>query len=124
MTSVINSGWAAFSVLLMLSGAVVAAWAIRRAVIDLRHTPRDPARAFVLLRGFRHAMIGLCVMALGIGWYWHLPAVVGLALIIGFEETLESSTMIAALKSDPRTEPRRGVPRRGIHPMSSASRSS
>lgn len=86
----------------VIAGAVIAIWAIRRTVLDMRAARRDPARAFALLRGFRRAMIALCVMALGIGWYWNLPAVIGLALIICFEETLESSTMIAALKNDPR----------------------
>jgi hypothetical protein len=103
MTHVLDMVWPGVPALsLLIAGAVNALWAIRRTLIDMHNAPRDPARAFALLRGFRRAMIGLCVMALGIGWYWHLPAVVGLALIICCEETLESSTMIAAIKHESR----------------------
>lgn len=100
MTDFLTQAHHAVPPVLMLAGAAMAVWAIRRAAAEMRRAPRDPARAFALLRGFRRAMIGLCVMALGIGWFWQLPTVVGLALIIGFEETLESSTMIAAVKHE------------------------
>jgi hypothetical protein len=58
---------------------------------------RHPDKAVTAMRGLRIAVIGLAVVGLGAAWAWHLVWLLVLALVIGGEETLESSVHIYAL---------------------------
>ena len=55
-------------------------------------------RNYAWIRGFRMALFGGSLMAAAAGWLWHIPALVAAGLVIGFEETLETSICASALK--------------------------
>jgi hypothetical protein len=80
---------------------------IRRGAAGLRQYHRDPPRALALLRGFRISIVGLCLTGVGAGWLWDIGWLVGLSLIVGGEELLESTVVITAM-----THP--------VHPQSTA----
>jgi hypothetical protein len=82
---------------LMVLGVVLLIRSLRGITARLAAAPRDPERVFVLMTTFRKAMIGTCLIAIGAGWLWSWPTLIGLSLVILFEETLESSTVIGAL---------------------------
>lgn len=82
-------------------GAVVAVAGTRRSLTAARCLRLDPERALGILRGFRIAIVGLCLAGGGIGWLWDIDWLLGVSLIICGEEVLESSIGIAALRHDP-----------------------
>lgn len=99
MDGIIDLSWRAYpAAALMAVGFVVTACSVHRAVANARRERRDPMRALVMLRGFRVAILGLSVAGIAAAWCWHVSWLLGLSLIIGGEETLESSTIIAALR--------------------------
>ena len=51
----------------------------------------EPAWNLRFMRGFRMGVIGLALIATGAAWIWQLGWLLVLALVIGGEETLESS---------------------------------
>lgn len=70
---------------------------IRRGVAGMRRHRRDPPRALALLRGFRISIVGLCLAGVGAGLFWDIGWLVGLSLVIGGEELLESTVVITAM---------------------------
>lgn len=70
---------------------------VRRGAAGLRRYHRDPPRALALLRGFRISIVGLCLAGLGAGLFWDIGWLIGLSLIIGGEELLESTVVITAM---------------------------
>ena len=99
MDSVIHLTWRAYpAAALMAAGLMLTAYSVYRGVGNVRRERRDPMRALVLFRGFRLAIIGLSLAGIAAAWWWHVGWLLGLSLIIGGEETLESSTIIAALR--------------------------
>jgi hypothetical protein len=80
MDALFALSWRAYPAsLLLVAGLTMSVWSVRRGLSAARHEARDPRRALALLRGFR-------------------GAVVGLALIIGGQELLEATVVIAALR--------------------------
>ena len=67
----------------------------------MRDRSTDPGHALTFVQGFRIMIMGLCVAGLGAGWLWDSKWLLGLSLIIGAEELLESSVIIKALKESP-----------------------
>lgn len=63
-----------------------------------------PGKNLTWMRGFRKSVQGLALVALAAGWAWHVPAIVAAALVIGFEETLETSIAIWALRQEEQLE--------------------
>jgi hypothetical protein len=63
-----------------------------------RAETRDPERALLIARGFRRAIIGLCAAVFAVAWWADVGWLMGLALIVVGEETLESSVHVAALR--------------------------
>src|SRR5690554_5211693 len=101
MTDLIHLTWRAYpALLLILAGAVLAwrsaAYAVRRARVL-----RDPQRALAIMRGFRRAMLGLALTAVGIAWWGQIGWLFVLALVIAGEELLESTVVITALAHGP-----------------------
>lgn len=47
--------------------------------------------------GLRSFLFGASLAAAATGWLWHVPALVAAGLVIGFEETLETSIAAHAL---------------------------
>lgn len=87
---------------LIAVGVTIAVASISRGVAAARRARRDPPRALALLCGFRAAILGLALAGIGAAWCWQLDWLLALALIIGGEEVLESSVVIAALRSSMR----------------------
>ncbi len=84
---------------LMVLGSVLALWGLRMEWMGLYHALRtDPARILGFLHGFRLSVIGLALVGIGAAWNWHIAVLLALALIIGGEETLESSVHIYAVR--------------------------
>jgi len=85
---------------LMVAGALVALRGFHRGVV---HAPEHRANRRLLdgLSGFRLAVIGLCALGVGASWMWQISWLLGLSLIIGGEELLESTVLIAALRHAP-----------------------
>lgn len=48
--------------------------------------------------GLRFLLFGTSLAVAAAGWLWHLPALVAAGLVIGFEETLETSIAAHALQ--------------------------
>lgn len=86
---------------LILIGLGVFAWSVYWDIARRRDCDTDPGRALTLVRGFRIGITGLCLAGIGAGWLWDAEWLLGLSLIIGGEELLESSVIIKALKESP-----------------------
>jgi hypothetical protein len=86
----------ALAVMLLGLGTVV--WSIEHGIVAARRYQRDPLHALALLRSFRTVIIGLSVAGIAAAWCWQLDWLLGLSLIIGGEELLESTIVISALK--------------------------
>jgi len=82
-------------------GVIIAHLGARRALAAARDLRLDPERALGILRGFRVAIVGLCLAGGGIGWLWDIHWLVAISIVICGEEVLESSIGIAALRHDP-----------------------
>jgi hypothetical protein len=98
-------GWGPFTAAITF-GFVVLGWSIGALRRDLRRERRDPGRALAILRRFRTGIAGLSIAGAAAGWCLDLDWLLGLALIIGAEELLESSVGILALRHDPRVAAR------------------
>jgi len=73
---------------------------VRREVGGLRTPITQPGKNLKTMRGFRVAVLGLALAGVAVAWIWQIPAVLAASLVIGFEETIESSIVIYALKSE------------------------
>jgi len=97
--SIAESWPAAMAVVAIAAGAALLGWALygdRRALPSKRRA----RQALALLSRFRRAVAGVCLCAAGAGWLLEVSWLWTLALIIGGEEVLESSVMIAALRDE------------------------
>lgn len=65
------------------------------------------ARLVTLIRDFRHAVIGLALAGIAAAWYWQIPWLLAVAVILGAGETFETSNDIAALTQAERQSHRR-----------------
>jgi hypothetical protein len=103
MAELLTLSWRAYPAASLVGlGLAAAIWSAYRGVRQARRV-RDPQRALALMRGFRLSVVGLAVAALGLAWWWQIGWLLGLALVIGGEELLESSVVIAALQHAPHT---------------------
>ncbi len=69
----------------------------------------DPVRNLRFVRGFRLTVIGLALVAIACAWLWHQQWLLILALVIGGEETLESSIHAYAIRRGIRLEARKAA---------------
>lgn len=98
MDTLVALPWRAYpSWMLIVAGLTLATWSVRHGIAAARREARDPRRALALLQGFRIAIVGLALAGLGAAWCWQLGWLLGLSLIIGGEELLESTVVITAL---------------------------
>lgn len=103
MDTLVALSWRAYpSWMLMVVGLTITIWSVGHGIVAARREARDPQRALALLRGFRVAIVGLALAGLGIAWCWQLGWLLGLSLIIGGEELLESTVVITALRQSAR----------------------
>jgi len=104
MDTLVALSWRAYpSWMLIVVGLAIAIWRVRHGIIAARREARDPRRALALLQGFRGGIVGLALAGLGAAWCWQLGWLLGLSLIIGGEELLESTVVIAALRQSARS---------------------
>lgn len=98
MNEIAEITWRAYPAALLMGAG---AWlALRGLCRGLAHDPRRRATRRLLegLSGFRLCVVGLAVTGVGAAWMWQIGWLFALALIIGGEELLESTVLIAALR--------------------------
>ena len=110
METLYRLSWREYPALsLAILGVVLVACAVR----DEREATRryrfgtDP-RLIALLRDFRRAVIGLELIGIAAGWYWHVPAILAIAILIGAGEVFETTNDITAIEQAVRLSPSRG----------------
>ena len=109
---------------LVALGTVIAVWGFGMEIGGLRHAIGGRHSEILrFLLGFRLSVIGLAVASVGIAWNWHLTWLLVFALVIGGEETLESSVHIFAVRRGNREMAKRlaSQPGTGISATASSS---
>jgi hypothetical protein len=82
---------------LALAGLVLAACGVWRQRGQLALSVTDARKGAAMARALRPVLTGLALAAAAAAWTWHWPVVLQLAVVIGTEELLETSAVIAAL---------------------------
>ena len=88
------------SLVLLLAGAALS---LRGDVLLVRglHLPTEtPGKNLLAMRGLRLTLLGVSLAAVAAGWLWQWPVKVAAGLVIGFEETLETSIAAWALNEE------------------------
>ncbi len=99
MDGLVALSWRIYPAAVLIAvGLAVTVWSVSRGVCGAGRHVRDPMRALALLRGFRVGIIGVSLAGVGAAWAWQLGWLLGLSLIIGGQELLESSIVIATLR--------------------------
>jgi len=65
---------------------------------SFRRPRSEPDNALTFMRGFRLAIWGLTALGVAAAWHWQLGWLLAIALVIGGEETLETSVAIAVME--------------------------
>ena len=94
-------------------GLTLLVWSVWGNWSDIRRPLSDPTKALGLVRWLRTTILGLAGVAVGIGWIWNAWALIGLALVIAGEETLETTSVIRAMERYPGMAPESVMRRRG-----------
>lgn len=101
MDTVWNLEWRIYPALtLVLVGAAMALRGDLLVFRGLRLPHGTRGKNLRSIRGLRLALLGLSVIAAGTGWWLQWPAMVAAGLVIGFEETLETSIAAWALEQE------------------------
>jgi hypothetical protein len=91
--------WRAYpAIALMGAGVVLALRGDYLFVSGMRRPLGAPRRTWTWVRGMRLFLFGTSLAVAAAGWMWHIPALVAAGLVIGFEETLETSIVVSALR--------------------------
>lgn len=91
--------WRAYPAALVTAfGLWLAVRGIRRELPGIRLPVSDPHKGVAMTRALRALLVGLALAGIGVAWAWNLPYLFGLCCIIGGEEALETSVVIAALR--------------------------
>jgi hypothetical protein len=99
MDDLIHLSWRAYPASILIGiGLAFVGVGIRRMVGGIRGTRRAPLKAIVWMAGFRTSVLGLALAGIAAAWLWHVPLLLALALVIGAEETFESSAYIWTLE--------------------------
>ena len=98
MDALVDLSWRLYpAAALMAAGLALLSHGLLRGFGAMRRPRRDASKMASVIRGFRLAVVGLALAALGAAWAWHMTWLLVLALVIGGEETLESTLIIFAL---------------------------
>ncbi len=99
MDAIVNLSWRAYpSAALMVASLTLFLYGAEMLVNSVRISIWNLDRPVVWVRGFRAAIVGLAIVALGASWMWQQLWVLLLALAIGGEELLETSVILFALR--------------------------
>jgi len=82
------------------AGALLSVRGIARQVVSLRLPLETRGKNHSWLRAMRQMLQGFALLAIGLGWMWHLPVMIAAGAIFGFEETIETSIAAWALKQE------------------------
>ena len=93
-------------------GIALVVWSVWSNLHDIRRPLSDPTKALGLVRWLRTTILGLAAVAIGLGWLWDSWPLIGLALIIAGEETLETTSVIRAMERYPGMAPESVLRRR------------
>jgi regulator of protease activity HflC (stomatin/prohibitin superfamily) len=98
---------------LAILGVVLAAWAVQgeRQAMQ-RYRFGTDRRLITLLRDFRRAVIGLALIGIAAGWYWHVPVFLAIAILLGAGETFEATNDIFNIERAVRLSPRADLEQR------------
>ena len=110
MESMFGLAWRPYAAALAaVLGLVLVLRAALVARNDARRPKKDALALALLVRGFRRAVLGLALIGVAAGWVWQQPWLLAVSLVVGFEETLESSIIVGALEAEHRETVRRAV---------------
>ena len=84
-----------------LTGAVVAAGGLAAALAGLAGSLREASETLRMALRIRRVIWGVVLVMLGAGVGFQWPVLVVAALVIGFEETIETGIVVWALRHDP-----------------------
>src|SRR3972149_7501852 len=99
MVSIIVYFWNYYTPKLLFTfGIVITLLGIYWGIVRARKELKGPGRALAIAQSLRLVLIGLNIMGVGIGWIWNIESLLLLSIIIGAEELLETSIVIATLK--------------------------
>src|SRR5687767_3901017 len=93
-------------------GIALLVWSVWSNLDEIRRPLSDPTKALGLVRWLRTTILGLAAVAIGLGWLWDSWPLIGLALIIAGEETLETTSVIRAMERYPGMAPESVLRRR------------
>lgn len=82
---------------LMLAGVLIASRGVRTEVRGHTMPLREPGKVLTIVRGFRLILIGLAVAGIGAAWAWHVGWLAIRAIVVGAEETSESTLVVFGL---------------------------
>jgi hypothetical protein len=105
MTELFHLSWRLYpAAVLIAAGLLLAGTGLRRCLAAWRRPGGGVMQPLTWMGGFRSSVFGLAVAGAGAAWIWQIGWLLALALVIGFEETLETSIAIGALREEPRLE--------------------
>src|SRR5215211_6714824 len=104
MNALFELSWRVYpaSVLLAVGGLLVVA-GLRR-MWQPFHGPID---TLAWMTGFRLGVVGLALVGIGLAWLWQQVWILAIALGVGGEELLESSSYVAVMKRRATSDERR-----------------
>jgi hypothetical protein len=110
METLYHLSWREYPALaLAVLGIIFAAYAVRGERVAIkRYRFGTDQRLLTLLRDFRRAVIGLELVGIAAGWYWHVPALLAIAILVGAGETFEATNDIFAIEQALRLSHARG----------------
>ncbi len=98
METLYHLAWRGYPALALAFGGLAR---VIYAVVCECATPRarfgTDARLLSLLQEFRLAVIGLTLVGIAAAWYWHIPALLAIAVLIGAGETFEATNDITMI---------------------------
>jgi hypothetical protein len=99
MDALMELPWRGYpAALLVVFGLAMASVGVRRNAGGVRRPASDPRKAWAMVRCLRTVAVGLAAAAAGVAWLFRLEPLLGIALIIGIGETIETTTVLAACR--------------------------
>ena len=90
-------------------GTLLASFGAARGIRGIWLPIRDPSKNLTIITGFRLTVIGLAIAGIAAAWAWHILWLLVLSLVIGGEETLESTIHTYALRRGLRLQKEMGA---------------
>lgn len=98
MDELLDRAWRGYpAAVLVAVGLLLAASGVRRCLAAWR-AGGGLMEPLTWMTGFRRTLLGLAVAGAGAAWEWQIGWLLAVSLVVGFEETLETSLCIAALR--------------------------